>query len=359
MNKRISLIITSILQILLSIYSIIFSDTIIKSMIESLSTYPDATKERIELLFQNSGNLYITILGLLCIIFNIIILYTCIKNKNIIKKKELLITCIIISFFLSTNSIIELISIINMLIVFTMKRTKEEDYPIKEKKEIPKLNRTDTSKKDIILATILILSYFSQLIWGIFIPENITLNNLLKINTIFDIIMLILTLLIFYSKLKRDITLFKNNFKAYIQYVLPKLGKMYLVYFILSSIAIALAGSSTSVNQETLESLPLIYTIPTAILWAPIVEEVIFRGCLRRFIKKDNLYIIISALIFGLLHTMNETTITNMLLLSVPYSILGGFFAYLYAKTDNLTNNILCHSLHNTVAMIMSLLLIG
>jgi len=359
MKKRIYFIISSILQIITSIYSIFNADKLTKLMLESLNGYPDEMIERMETLFNNSGNTYIIGIALLCILLNIIILIINIRNKHILRKKGALLTCSTISFFSSTNSIIELLSLLNIIILLLSKREKKEDYPIREKKELPVLDRIDNSKKDIILAIILLLVYFSQFIWSLFIPENITLSKIVTINVIFDIIMLILVLIIFYPKFKRDFISFKNNHKAYFSFVLPKLGIMYLIYFGVSFVSVSLAQSSTSINQETLESLPLLYTIPAAILWAPIVEEILFRGCIRRFIKNNTIYIIVSALIFGLLHTINETSLLNMLALTIPYATLGGFYAYLYSKTDNILNNILCHSFHNTVAILITILIVG
>ena len=51
----------------------------------------------------------------------------------------------------------------------------------------------------------------------------------------------------------------------------------------------------TSNNQESIMSLPLWNSIPLAVIYAPIVEESLFRGCIRRFIKDDKIFIIVSA----------------------------------------------------------------
>lgn len=99
--------------------------------------------------------------------------------------------------------------------------------------------------------------------------------------------------------------------------------------------------------------MPRWFTIPAAVLWAPIVEELIFRGSLRRFIKNDKLFIVVSAVVFGLIHTIVETTLINVFVMAIPYMILGGFFAYVYAKTDNICNNILAHAFQNAVGMLL------
>ena len=120
-----------------------------------------------------------------------------------------------------------------------------------------------------------------------------------------------------------------------------------------------ISKQSTSVNQSTLESLPKWFVIPAAIIWAPIVEELVFRGVLRRFIKKDALFIIISALLFGLMHTIDEQSLLNVIIWTIPYSVLGGFLAYIYDKTNNICTNILLHSFINIIALSMSYLMTG
>lgn len=102
-----------------------------------------------------------------------------------------------------------------------------------------------------------------------------------------------------------------------------------------------------------LESMPQWFVIPAAVLWAPIVEELIFRGSLRRFIKNEKLFMVISAVIFGLMHTMVEATLINVFVMAIPYMILGSFFAYVYVKTDNICNSILAHAFQNAVGMFL------
>ena len=355
MKLKIYFIVSAITQIIASVISIFNADKIIKTMLDSLNTLPDAMMDRTEAIFLNSGSTYIIGISSICIILNIIILIISIKNNYILKRKGILLTCSVISFMCATNKILELTTITNILVLIINKRTKKEEFP--EKREIPLLDRKTNTKKEIILTIILLLTYFSQLVWSIFIPDNITLTSLLIINIIFDIIMLTLTIIIFYKDLKEAFTLFKNNFSAYISYTIPKLGIMYLIYFAVALISMLITNTDTSVNQKTLESLPLLYLLPAAIICAPIIEEILFRGCLRRLIKNDKLFIITSGLIFGLLHTINEPTFFNMIIVSLPYATLGGFLAYIYTKTNNIMINIGCHALHNTIAMLISILL--
>ena len=118
-----------------------------------------------------------------------------------------------------------------------------------------------------------------------------------------------------------------------------------------------ISKNAVSVNQETLESLPLYYTLPAAIIYAPIVEEIIFRGVIRRFIKNNILFIIISALVFGVLHTIGESSILNIFVMALPYSVLGAYLAYVYTKTNNIFTSITSHAIINSISSLFMVLL--
>ena len=100
--------------------------------------------------------------------------------------------------------------------------------------------------------------------------------------------------------------------------------------------------------------------IPLAVIYAPIVEESLFRGCLRRFFKNDKVFIIISAISFGLLHTIfSEPNLYNAIVMGIPYMAIGGFLAYLYTKTNNMCTNMAFHAFHNAIVMIFVILIKG
>ena len=115
----------------------------------------------------------------------------------------------------------------------------------------------------------------------------------------------------------------------------------------------------SSLNQSVLESLPLYITAPLAIIWAPIVEETLYRGCLRKIITNQTIFILVSGLIFGVAHTLSEDSLAHDFALAIPYSTLGFFLAYIYATTDNITNNIFVHAFHNVLGVLMIFLLKG
>lgn len=83
-----------------------------------------------------------------------------------------------------------------------------------------------------------------------------------------------------------------------------------------------------------------------------ICEEIFFRGFLQQLsfdiFKNKHLAIIITAIIFSILHG----DIYNML----PRFILGLILGYIFANSKNILYPILAHALHNSLAIILTIL---
>ena len=175
---------------------------------------------------------------------------------------------------------------------------------------------------------------------------------------------------------------------------------------------------STSDNQAIIEkmvnNLPLLITL-SASFFAPVSEEVLFRGGIRKLMNNKGVFITVSGLIFGLMHVtdniifileilfigvivnyilenisndrlvkLSVAAICLILILSgviyyfefgnliskiislniseifnsVSYISMGMYLAYLYTKEDNIYINIGVHSLNNILSMIALLLFV-
>ena len=88
-------------------------------------------------------------------------------------------------------------------------------------------------------------------------------------------------------------------------------------------------------------------------IYAPIVEELIFRHSIKNITSNKYFYPILSGLIFGMMHVMSSVSSLTDLLFLIPYSALGVAFACCYRKTDNIFSSIVVHSLHNTISFIL------
>lgn len=352
MKKKIYFIISSILQLIGALYIIINANDIIQLQLEMVSEtyamFPVDFQQRMVDMLENGGVAIMIATSIFQIILNLFVIKFAVKN-SIVENKGKLIAISLLCFFTAESSIVTLLSVVNFLVLLFIKNTAK-----KEKSKIPEIEYQKPSKSEIISGIVLVLVYFSQILLGVIVPDNISQIVAIIVQIIYDILILAVAIICFKDRLKRDIKLFKDNAKVYLKYILPRLGIMYVAVIISNLICIFITGQATSMNQSTLETLPLWYMAPTAIIWAPIVEELIFRGVLRRFIKNNKLFIITSAIIFGVLHSMSEATIFNVIIVAIPYAVVGGFFAHIYAKTNNITTNILMHAFQNTIATLLS-----
>ena len=356
MNRKVYFITSGIIQIVIAIYSLLNLRSMTEEFMMQMQEMPEALVERFSNLVQNTGSAYLGFMIILAIIVNLYIIYLAYKNK-LLKKKGSVIACSIISFFTAMNPLVELLAVINIIVICSLKRVGKEDFP-DEKKKMPILKKENITKEKIIYAIILLAVYFSQFLWKDMVPTTGAYKIIVSI--VFYLLMIILSILFFKDLLRDNFKVFKDNLKAYFQNLIRYIGIFYLAYIGVALISVFLSKNGVSVNQENVEALPLWFSLPLAIIYAPIVEETLFRGCLRRFIKNDKVFIVVSALTFGLLHTaFTEANIYNVFVVALPYMAMGGILAYLYVKTNNICTNMSLHAFHNTLAMIISILIKG
>lgn len=116
-----------------------------------------------------------------------------------------------------------------------------------------------------------------------------------------------------------------------------------------------------SVNQSELVKMfsspaNITFMFLTTVILAPIVEELIFRKVIFNIINRDNISIIVSGLLFGLIHVVSEPSFISLLIHLIPYSLsgIGLSIAYKYSKR-NIFVTILGHSISNFIAVVLIL----
>lgn len=189
----------------------------------------------------------------------------------------------------------------------------------------------------------------------------------------------------------------------------------YVISILCSLISLALGVTEETVaNQQIIEELlgsaTVMMTIATCI-FAPIAEELVFRGAFKEAIKNKKVFITVSGLIFGFMHVtqnlflllgimafglfvdyaiehkekfkkfcVTEKTLyigviilfiillignnsqillsvdKNEIIGSIVYISLGCFLAHIYAKSDNILYSIVVHALNNILSVLMVLL---
>ena len=344
MDKKKSLIILNIVQIITSIYTMFNAKKIFSSEMEQVKSIPGFSDfiEKLEKIGPN----YIFGVAILCIILSIIMIFV-ILNKNEKEYKSYVTTISILLLLFVSSSIGSLAAIIMFVIALNIKNEKV----IKEKKELPKLEKHPVRKLDELLGLILILLFVSDSIWGPYVPDSFVIPAVI----LNYVILIAFSLFIYRNDLKRDFKAFKENKGVYVKYALKKWGLMLLTMIVCGLILSMLGRESESVNQQLLKELPKYLLFPLAMIEAPIVEETIFRGVVRKFFRNDKVFILVSALLFGLVHVTSEASLIDALFSSITYVLMGGYMAYAYAKTNNMTVNIMMHFFQNTFACLMML----
>ncbi len=169
--------------------------------------------------------------------------------------------------------------------------------------------------------------------------------------------------------LKNYLKKFSKNFETSFKYYF--IG---LIIMVVSNLIITFVFTEANANNEdavrSLIDLYPLYMVFSVAIYAPLVEELIFRKSIKdavyaygdnkiskigKFICKYA-YIIVSGLIFASLHVVGMATSLFDYLYIISYMSLGCAFSALYAKTDNIFSSISMHSLHNSFAVIMYLI---
>ena len=141
----------------------------------------------------------------------------------------------------------------------------------------------------------------------------------------------------------------KPNFKVFIFSILGIVSVGIISGFFIAFLAkiINPVDGGISIVNEYINSGSLFLTIQAAVIFAPIIEELLFRGIIfNRINSKWNIWvaILISALIFGFIHFN--------LLQGLNAFIIGLALAYVYAKTRSLWICIFTHSFNNLLSII-------
>ena len=161
-----------------------------------------------------------------------------------------------------------------------------------------------------------------------------------------------------------------TDFKNYFQNFRDNFEKSFKYYFIgaivmvVSNLIITLCfTNATAGNEETVRKLigeaPL-YMLFSVSIYAPFVEEMVFRHGIRKWFNAEKknklskyLFALTTGFIFALLHILGRDSSIIDYVYIVPYMSLGCAFGLLYYETDNIFSSITMHALHNTATVIL------
>ena len=165
---------------------------------------------------------------------------------------------------------------------------------------------------------------------------------------------------IYYKKEKRKINYKKLFGKASVSNVMIGLATG-MGIFILQQVTYRIfipTNTTVGSNVQLLQNMPAIFMILIAVIIAPIVEELFFRGFFYEITDniKTSVYCINSAFWFSLLHLQNlESPLYAIYNLSVVF-MSGFLFAFIYRKTQWIGTNIIAHATANGIAIFLMIL---
>ena len=167
----------------------------------------------------------------------------------------------------------------------------------------------------------------------------------------------IITILVFLNKidLKKEIKDFKLNYKKYFK-ILISIWFIGFILMIISNYFITKTSSlpSNELSVRTYMNTKFVESIITMVIMAPILEEITFRYSFSK-IKNKYLYLIISTLLFAMIHINPENA--SELPFLIPYSFLGLSFSLIFYKTKNIFASITAHAIHNYTIIMLLLIL--
>lgn len=101
------------------------------------------------------------------------------------------------------------------------------------------------------------------------------------------------------------------------------------------------------------------YTAFSSVIFAPIVEECIFRLAIFRTFFKNNFWLpaLVSSIAFGGIHVFSSLILGNYqdLVNIITYSLMGLIICRYYYRKDNFASAILLHMMNNLVGVILFL----
>ena len=276
-------------------------------------------------------------------IFFVIMLYKeSKKDDNVLKKNKGKIVISTIWFFIS--SIIP--GILCILYLSSLKEKKKINLPvIKTKKE-----SVFGVLKEVLLIILFVLIMFVFPKYKFFhkVPTYLPY-----------VVIFILVLLFNYKYIIEDFKIFKSNIKVYLPFIIKRYLYMLLIMVIVAVPVVLINNGSTSNNQKMLNAmfskLPLI-SVLLSCLYAPFVEENIFRLSLSKIVKNKYFFIILSGIIFGFLHVFDKSNSFKDYLYVFQYSALGICLAKAYSDSNNIFVSISMHFMQNFLAALLVLI---
>ncbi len=224
----------------------------------------------------------------------------------------------------------------------------------KKKSPLPVIEEDKKTKITYLKAFVLITMFIAIM----FIFPKFSFFNKIPTYLIYVFIFL-LVLLLNFKELKNNFLIFIKNFKVYLPFVIKRylimLGIMVIVALPIVYLNNGVISSNQTLINEMFVSVP-VFTFLLSVIYAPFVEESIFRLSIKKFFNNKIAFVLVSGILFGCLHMIDKFTSFYDLLYIFQYSSLGICLAIAYYDSKNIFVSISMHFIQNFLAAILVLL---
>ncbi len=210
-------------------------------------------------------------------------------------------------------------------------------------------------KKDFIPILLYVACFIITLIFSIVmvrtknITDESTIQNMSSFYSyVFYAITFVILVMIYRTRIKED---FKKLDKKKVKSIIIDAIILIIINFLLSTFISM--GQVKMENQEIVANSIFeggLFPIVSVVLLVPFIEEMVFRYSFSTIIKSRKAFIIISSIIFGLLHA-------DFSIVSIIYIVVGILLSRIYLKNDNnVLSSTMAHVLNNLFSVVLMLL---
>lgn len=205
-------------------------------------------------------------------------------------------------------------------------------------------------------------------LFTVYVTDDFSMSDLnIYFNLLIGIASLIPLVVVFKSYIKESWQIFRKDLLENIIWTVTiGLGLTYLFSVAGEMILNFLAPQSEeAANQVIVQSMiksNAFLMFFQAVIIAPIVEELLFRGLIFNSLRQKNIFLahLVSAFLFGLLHVYQYILAGDMSewVKLIPYMFTGLSLSIVYEKRKTIFASIFAHGLKNLIATIVILLIL-
>lgn len=195
------------------------------------------------------------------------------------------------------------------------------------------------------------------------IAKNFGMEVYFISNIAVDLCMVLAFFFIGLKYFTQNFQIFVDNYKWNIKHILTTVGSLFLtnlflaqlIYFFLPAVQ-----ADNQINNDLVFNAAPVFYILTAVVFAPFLEETIFRGCIFAKIREKHGFLLsacISGSVFGFLHIVASLLTQNYsnCIFFVIYAMCGFVLCIPYEDTDKITTSIFSHMIYNFMTILITL----